>query len=164
MKYILLLFFLYFLYCFYNNKKIEPFYPDERQYTICNTNDSKGDSNISMAENKIQQPSEDGFHRALIEITGEDKKGKHFNIHNCSPFTHLNKKEIEYIYDLKIIDHHLNSKDNKTLYDDLKYHYSPYDSNYSVTYEKIEDGKLDDSFNHEFIKSFNKIKESDNRF
>ena len=153
MEYIIFLFFIYFLYCFYDNKKIEPFYPDERQYTICSTNDSKGDSNISMGENKILQPSETGFHRALIEITEENKKGKHFNIHNCSPFTHLNKKEVEYIYDLKLIDHHLNSKDNNTLYDQFKYHYSPYESNYSVTYEKNNNGK-----------SFDKIKESDNRF
>ena len=167
MELFVFLFIVYVIYCTHtknsNNDLYEYFYPDERQYIMCNNKNSKGDSNISMKENKPNK-SISGFFTSILKETGEKKEGKHFNIHMCLPATDKNKKEIDYIYNNKIIDHQSNPEGNQTLYDSYNYHYSPYGNNYAVTYEINENGDFDSSFNDEFIRSFNKIKETDDRF
>jgi hypothetical protein len=152
---ILIILFIYIL-ILYNRRNVYEYFsqdyiPDERNYMPC-PSETPGHEFISDGKNQ-PSPELKGFFSSLKELTGETKPGKHYQHHNCS-----GKKEksnqLDIVYDNKVIDHQNNEE--YSLYYDYFYHNSKADNNFSVLYPEI--------FHDSFLKSRDKIMETDDRF
>lgn len=139
------------VYEYFSQDDLYDYIPDERNYKPC-PSETNGHVFISSGVNQ-PSPEVKGFYSSLKELTGETKPGKHHQHHNCS-----DKKEslnqIEVVYDNKVVDYQ-NNKDY-SMYYDYFYHYSKPTDNYSVLYPEI--------FHGSFLKSREKIMETDDRF
>lgn len=150
MNIILFLLIIYIFICMNTKNIYEEFYPNEKQYTSCSKSDGKGETNLSVYENKISKP-EKGFFTSLTEQTDEKNNSSYFRTPQCSLMDDISLNDF---YGRKIVDY--NDKLSPPLYDASKNKYSKPLDHYSVLYPPI--------FNDKFVEQHRKIIESDDRF
>ena len=150
MNIILFLLIIYIFICLTHGNLYEAFYPNEKQYTPCSKGDEKGETSLSIKDNKISKP-EKGFFTSLIETTDEKDYSSYFRTPQCSL---MNDISLNDFYGRKIVDY--NDKLSPPLHDASKDQYSKPLDHYSVLYPPI--------FNDKFVDQHRKIIETDDRF
>ena len=152
MEAILFILFIYIVILFHKRNTYEFFIPNENQYSICPSNDEggKGETNISITENKLPKV-QTGFFTSLIETTGEKDYSSYFKTPTCSLIQELSFRDF---YGNDIVDYDENKK--PTMINPIDDQYSKPLDNYSVLYPNI--------FNDKFVKQHDKSIHKDERF
>ena len=152
MEAILFILFIYIVILFHKRNTYEYFIPNEYQYAVCPSNDEegKGETNISINENKLPEVQK-GFFTSLIEKTGEKDYSHYFSSPSCSLIQELSFRDF---YGNNIIDY--DEDKETTLINPVNDKYSKPLDNYSVLYPDI--------FNDKFVKQHQKIIHKDERF
>ena len=147
----ILLILLFYIIILSQKKDIyEYFYPNEIQYSVCQSENGKGETEVGIYDNKVSIPQK-GMFTSLIESTDEKDYSKYFKSPSCSSVQNLSFNRF---YGKDIID--FNENDIPPSINPFEDNYATPSDNYSILYPTI--------FNDKFTQQYQKKIESDERF
>ena len=147
----ILLILLFYIIILSRKKDIyEYFYPNEIQYSVCQSENGKGETDIGVHDNKISIPQK-GIFTSLIESTNEKDYSKYFKSPSCSS---VQKLSINRFYGKDIIDYNKNYIPPSI--NPIEDKYATPSDHYSILYPPI--------FNDKFTQQYQEKIEQDKRF